>query len=43
MCGTKEYMAPELLAGGQYSYAIDWWAVGIILYELIFGRTPFNL
>ena len=42
-CGTKEYMAPEILEGNSYNKSVDWWAVGIILYELIFGRNPFNL
>lgn len=36
-------MAPEILDGKQYNKSVDWWAVGIMLYELIFGRNPFNL
>lgn len=40
-CGTPEYMAPEILAGAQYSYGVDWWALGIFMYELLVGRSPF--
>ena len=36
-------MAPELLGRKKYSRSVDWWAVGIILYELMFGFNPFNL
>ena len=42
-CGTKEYMAPEILEGQHYNKSVDWWAIGIMLYELIFGCNPFNL
>jgi serine/threonine protein kinase len=36
-------MAPELLLGEEYNKQIDWWAVGIIIYEMIYGKNPFNL
>ena len=36
-------MAPELHKGLQYYSSVDWWAIGIILYELTFGLNPFNL
>ena len=39
--GTPCYVAPELLGSGGYSFSIDWWALGIILYEMIFGIRPF--
>lgn len=39
--GTHEYVAPEVAAGGSHGSAVDWWAYGIFLYELIYGRTPF--
>ena len=42
-CGTKEYMAPEILDGKQYNKSVDWWAVGIMLYELSIGQNPYNL
>ncbi|XP_014251833.1 cAMP-dependent protein kinase catalytic subunit alpha-like [Cimex lectularius] len=41
-CGTAEYIAPEILKGEGYGFAVDWWAMGIMLYELIFGRSPFE-
>lgn len=40
-CGTAEYMAPELLKGQKYGHAVDWWSFGILLFEMINGRTPF--
>lgn len=41
-CGTPEYLAPEVLAGAQYSYGVDWWAFGAFLYELVVGLPPFR-
>jgi serine/threonine protein kinase len=40
-CGTVDYIAPEIIQGRQYSYAVDWWALGVVAYELIFGESPF--
>jgi serine/threonine protein kinase len=40
-CGTREYLAPEIVSGKAYSIGVDWWAVGILLYEMFYGRTPF--
>lgn len=39
--GTHEYVAPEVASGKSHGNAVDWWAFGIFLYELIYGRTPF--
>ena len=39
--GTFIYSAPEVLEGKQYNYKCDLWSIGIILYRLIFGRSPF--
>ena len=40
-CGTAEYVAPELLHHASYGKAADWWSFGILIYEMIVGRTPF--
>jgi serine/threonine protein kinase len=41
LCGTAEYMAPELILGAKYGFAIDFWAVGVMLYEMLAGRVSF--
>lgn len=40
--GTYQMMAPEVFGGKSYSRAVDWWALGVMVYEMIDGRTPFN-
>ncbi|KAL2930675.1 Protein kinase PINOID [Bienertia sinuspersici] len=39
--GTHEYISPEVASGNSHGNAVDWWAFGIFLYEMIYGRTPF--
>lgn len=41
-CGTSEYLAPEMILKKEYSQVIDWWSLGILLYELVTGGAPFH-
>ena len=40
-CGTPEYLAPEVLHGLGYDDAADWWSLGILCYELVYGLPPY--
>ncbi|XP_041850671.1 ribosomal protein S6 kinase-related protein [Melanotaenia boesemani] len=40
ICGTIPYMAPEVLRGGPYNHAADWWSLGIMLFSLVMGEFP---
>lgn len=40
ICGTIQYMAPEVLSGGPYNHAADWWSLGILLFSLVIGKFP---
>ena len=41
-CGTESYMAPEILLNHDYSRPVDWWALGVIVYEMLLGQLPFS-
>lgn len=40
--GTPAYIAPEVIRREDYDSNVDWWSLGIMMYELLYGRSPFN-
>nr|AHZ63927.1 phototropin [Percursaria percursa] len=40
--GTEEYLSPEVIQGNSHGAAVDWWSLGILIFELVYGTTPFK-
>merc|ERR1712203_75066 len=41
VCGTPVYFAPEVASQSGYTCAVDWWQLGILVWELLVGKTPY--
>ncbi|XP_050295085.1 protein kinase C [Anthonomus grandis grandis] len=41
-CGTPDYIAPEILQEQEYGASVDWWALGVLMYEMMAGQPPFE-
>ncbi len=39
--GTPKYLAPEVLRNEEYSYSVDWWCLGVVTYQMLYGLSPF--
>ncbi|CEP09427.1 hypothetical protein [Parasitella parasitica] len=41
VCGTPDYLAPEIIVSKGYTKAVDWWGLGVLIFEMVVGRAPF--
>lgn len=41
-CGTRDYVSPEIVSGKNYDFKVDIWSIGVLTYELITGKPPFE-
>ena len=42
-CGTPEFLAPEVLTDASYTRAVDWWGLGVLIYEMLVGEVALEL
>lgn len=42
LCGTPSYLAPEVIAGKGHGYGVDWWCLGVLIFEMLTGDAPFS-
>ena len=43
ICGTPQYLAPEILSDDGYDNSVDWWSLGCVMYEMLVGKAPFRI
>jgi serine/threonine protein kinase len=43
ICGTPQYLAPEILSDDGYDNSVDWWSLGCVMYEMLVGAAPFKI
>lgn len=41
-CGTPEFLAPEVLTDDNYTRAVDWWGMGVLIYEMLVGEVDYS-